>query len=200
MVHSNKQNVESEREIIASICNGNTRAFAVLVDTYKNRAFTLAMRILKHREDAEDAVQDAFIRCYNALPQFEERAMFSTWLYRIVYNVCISQLRKRNSLVSSVEESENVDAIFQSFDWIPDALSEQNELRLHLHSAIASLPAHYASIFSLFYEEHCSYEQICEITAMPLGTVKTQLFRARMHVRKSIESHYSTHSSSGVTQ
>src|SRR5437867_5878566 len=86
----------SDNEIIRSVRTGETRQYARLVDRYKDRAFTLAVRILKNRQDAEEAAQDAFVRAYNALDKFEGTAKFGTWFYRILYNVCLTKLGKRN--------------------------------------------------------------------------------------------------------
>src|SRR3989337_1506914 len=82
-------------ETIQRILAGEKRAYADLVNRHKDRAMTLALRMLKNREDAEEALQDAFVRAFNALPRFEWKSSFSTWLYRIVYNVCATALGKR---------------------------------------------------------------------------------------------------------
>ena len=85
----------SDNEIIELVRGGTRHHYARLVDCYKDRAFTMALRMLRNREDAEEASQDAFIRAYNGLNRFEGKARFSTWFYRILYNVCLSRIRKR---------------------------------------------------------------------------------------------------------
>src|SRR4030067_1663958 len=87
---------DTDREIVQHVLEGNVRAFGLLVDRHKAKAMTLAMRILKNREDAEEALQDAFVRVHRALSSFEWKSSFSTWLYRIVYNTCATAAGKRN--------------------------------------------------------------------------------------------------------
>src|SRR3990167_5004707 len=87
---------DQDSSIIRRVLEGDKRAYAELVDRHKDRAMTLAMRMLSNRQDSEEALQDAFIRAFNALPRFEWRSSFSTWFYRIVYNVCATALSKRD--------------------------------------------------------------------------------------------------------
>ena len=89
----------TDQELVRRVRAGETRSFADLVYRHKDKAMTVAIRMLKNREDAEEAVQDAFIRAFRALDRFEERARFSTWLYRIVFNVCSTMLSKRGDLL-----------------------------------------------------------------------------------------------------
>ena len=95
-----------EHEIIKKILSGDIRTFSLLVERHQSKAMTLALRMLKNREDAEEALQDAFLRVYRALGTFEGKANFSTWFYRIVYNVCASALEKRGA---SILQSLSVD-------------------------------------------------------------------------------------------
>ncbi len=81
--------------IVQKVLGGDKRAYAELVDRHKEKAMTLAIRMLKNREDAEEAIQDTFVRAFNALPRFEWKSSFSTWFYRIVYNVCATHLTRR---------------------------------------------------------------------------------------------------------
>src|ERR1039458_7241970 len=97
----------SDHEIISRVLGGNTRSYADLVERHKNKAMTLAMRMLRNREEAEEAVQDAFVRAFNALGQFEKRSTFSTWLYRILFNVCSTILSKRGEPVQSISSDKN---------------------------------------------------------------------------------------------
>ena len=150
---------------------------------------TLAMRMLRNREEAEEAVQDAFVRAFNALGQFEKRSTFSTWLYRILFNVCSTILSKRGepmqSISSGKNEEEREDEI-PDFSEIPDLIVEGEEFRERVIEALNELPPLYSGIATMFYLDDLSYEEIGTITGSPLGTVKARLFRARAMLRDGI--------------
>lgn len=147
----------------------------------------LALRMLKNRLDAEEALQDAFVRAYRGLEGFEESASFGTWFYRILYNVCLTRLGTKKVDVRSVdfsdESGEEFDTALLS---TPDLATviESNDLSRMIHRTLDELPAKYATILTLFYLQDRSHEEIGEITGLPIGTVKTHLFRARESLRK----------------
>ncbi len=179
----------SDHEIISRVLSGNTRSFADLVERHKDKAMTIAMRMLRNREEAEEAVQDAFVRAFNALGQFEKRSTFSTWLYRILFNVCSTILSKRGeplqSISSDKSEEEWGDEI-PDFSEIPDSIVEGKEFRQQVLDALNELPPLYSGIATMFYLDDLSYEEIVTITGSPLGTVKARLFRARAMLRDGI--------------
>jgi RNA polymerase sigma-70 factor, ECF subfamily len=150
---------------------------------------SLAMRLLRNREEAEEAVQDAFVRAYNALERFEKRSSFSTWLYRIVYNVCSTALVKRGESLEQVsveKNDEGYDNDIPDLGEIPDSLVEGEELKQNVVDAMNELPPIYSGIATMFYLDDLSYEEIVKITGSPLGTVKARLFRARVMLRDGI--------------
>ena len=172
-------------EIILRILAGDTRAYAELVDRHKDRAMTLAMRLLRNREDAEEALQDAFVRAFRALDRFEMKSTFSTWFYRIVYNVCSSALSRRGDQIHVSIDDGSVEA---NGEWSVDAQSpgvdlESREFQQLVHAAIGKLPPVYAAILTLFLVQDLGYDEIVQVTGLPLGTVKNRLFRARMMLR-----------------
>ncbi|MGA7160314.1 MAG: sigma-70 family RNA polymerase sigma factor [Bacteroidota bacterium] len=179
----------SDHEIISRVLGGNTRSFAELVERHQDKAMTLAIRMLRNREEAEEAVQDAFVRAFNALGQFEKRSRFSTWLYRILFNVCSTVLSKRGvpleSISSDEHEGEWRDEI-PDLSEIPDSLVEGEEFRQHVLESINELPPLYSGITTMFYLDDLSYEEIVTIVGSPLGTVKARLFRARIMLREGI--------------
>ena len=174
--------------LIQRVLGGEKKAFAELVDCHKDRGMTLAMRMLKNREEAEEALQDAFVRVFNALPRFEWKSSFSTWFYRIVYNVCATQLSKRGEDVHVPLESPEAESGLElsSDDLLPDEKYESDEFESLVTGEIEALPPHYRSICTLFFLQDMSYDQIVEVTGLPLGTVKVRLFRGRMLLRKSV--------------
>jgi RNA polymerase sigma-70 factor (ECF subfamily) len=179
----------SDHEIISRVLDGKTRSFADLVERHKNKAMTLAMRMLRNREEAEEAVQDAFVRAFNALGQFEKRSTFSTWLYRILFNVCSTILSKRGETAKSISSDKNEDEgkdEIPDFSEIPDSIVEGEEFRRQVIEALNELPPLYSGIATMFYLDDLSYEEIVTITGSPLGTVKARLFRARALLRDGI--------------
>ena len=149
---------------------------------------TLCVRMLKNHTEAEDALQESFIRAYNALGKFEARSSFSTWFYRIVYNVCAGELRKRDVEFTSSDSDEEFE--IESNEWIADTMLQAKELDSIIECELMKLPSHFASILTLYYVNDMSYDEICSISQQPIGTVKTHLFRARMKLRKAVEKHY----------
>ena len=178
----------SDDEIIEKVRNGGKRHYACLVDRYKDRAFTFALRILKNREDAEEAVQDAFVRAYNALEKFEGTAKFGTWFYRITYNTCLSKLGTKRAAFESIQydENEEYDVLSREHS---DALAqlEHDDMIMLVKKIIDTLSPKYSSVLSLFYFQELSHEEICEVTQLPLGTVKAHLFRARVLVQERFQ-------------
>lgn len=181
---------DPDHQIIRRILAGEPRAYGALVDRHKSHGMTVAMRMLKNREDAEEALQDAFVRAYRSLDRFEFQSKFSTWFYRILFNVCSTSLSRRDpSPVLSLDthdDDEGISPHLPSTDAAPDVDLESREFRSIVAEEIANLPANYASIMTLFLLEDLSYAEIVEITGFPLGTVKTHLFRARTMLRDAV--------------
>lgn len=178
----------SDQEIIQQILAGEKRAYAELVNRHKDKAMTLAMRMLKNRQDAEEALQDAFVRAFNALPRFEWKSSFATWFYRIVYNVCATALGKRGEEIHySLDDDESlVQVELTSDDFIPDLQLETSEVQRTVLEVIQTLPPKYTGILTMFFIQEMGYDEIVEVTGLPLGTVKVRLFRGRTLLRNAI--------------
>jgi RNA polymerase sigma factor (sigma-70 family) len=180
----------SDKELIHRIrAGGEGHRYSVLMDRYKDASFTLAVRMLHSREDAEEAVQDAFIRAYRSLDSFEERSKFSTWLYRIVYNVCLTRLERRGKTehVSFDEGIEHEDAFLNQS--VPHDY-ERTDLLAFIKATIDTMPAKYATVLTLFYLQDMMLDEIAEITQLPPGTVKVQLHRARGFLKKILQQEF----------
>lgn len=178
-----------DREIIKQVLDGDMKAFGLLVDRHKAKAMTLAVRILKNHEDAEEALQDSFVRVYRALPSFEWKSSFSTWFYRIVYNTCATAVGKKNRihpLSINVEDEDGVRIEIESDELQPDIRLESNEFSQIVNEEVEKLPVVYGSTFTLFAIQDMSYEEIVQVTGLPLGTVKARLFRARAMLREAV--------------
>jgi RNA polymerase sigma-70 factor (ECF subfamily) len=180
---------DQDYAVIQRILGGEKKAYAELVDRHKDKAMTLAMKMLKNREEAEEALQDAFVRAFNALPRFEWKSSFSTWFYRIVYNVCASDLSKRdekqNLSINDDDDSGNgVELV--SNEVPPDLALESSEMSAIVLEEIEKLPDAYGPTFALFFNQDMSYDEIVEVTGLPLGTIKARLFRARTLLRDAV--------------
>jgi RNA polymerase sigma-70 factor, ECF subfamily len=180
---------EQDHAIIQRVLGGEKKAYAELVERHKDKAMTLALKMLKNREDAEEALQDAFIRAFNALPRFEWKSSFSTWFYRIVYNVCSTELSKhgneRNVSINEDEDEQNTRELV-SEELPPDLALESSELGMIVSQEIENLPEAYGPTFTLFFVQDMSYDEIVEVTGLPIGTVKAKLFRARTLLREAV--------------
>jgi RNA polymerase sigma-70 factor, ECF subfamily len=180
---------DQDRAVIQRILGGDKKAYAELVERHKDKAMTLALKMLKNRQDAEEALQDAFVRVFKALSQFEGKSSFSTWFYRIVYNVCASELGRRSDeqQVSLQEEDDDGRTVQIVSDEIPPDLAlESSEFNAIILEEIDRLPDAYGPTFALFFVQDMSYDEIVEVTGLPLGTVKAKLFRARILLRDAV--------------
>ena len=178
----------TDNEIIERIRRGEKHRYAQLVDRYKDKAMTLGRRMLKDRLDAEEAAQDAFLRAYNGLEKFEGSAKFSTWFYRILYNACLTRLRRRKTEFQPVEydDDREYEGQWERGSETPLSILESADLGLFVKRAIDDMPMKYGTILSLYYLQELSHSEICEVTALPLGTVKVQLFRARAMLQERL--------------
>jgi len=173
-----------DNEIIERILAGERHVFQVLIDRHREKAMTLALRMLKNPQDAEEALMDAFIRAYNALGRFERKSRFSTWFYRILFNVCYSIARKRGETEHDME-LEDLHARSHDDDR-PDTRYDAAELERIVSEEIQAIPTVYGGVFTLFFTQEMSYEEIAEVTGVPINTVKTRLFRARTMLRERV--------------
>lgn len=182
----------SDAEIIGNIRRGARHQFAHLVNRHKDKAMTVALRMLKRREDAEEATQDAFVRAYHGLEKFEGNAMFGTWFYRILYNVCLTRLGNRKKEYLSVDYDDEV-AYDDSVSLINESENqryEEHDLLAYVTNVIDQLPSKYSTILTLFYLQEFTHEEICAVTRLPLGTVKIHLHRARLLLQKQMRNEF----------
>jgi len=170
-----------ERELVERCRSGEEHAFQELVDRYKDLVFALIARTIIDRSRAEDLAQDVFLRIHRGLPYFRGEARLSTWIYRIVANVCLQE-QGRSPRPASLDD-ERVRAASGG----PDRQFGDLELRDRLEKAIARLPANYRLLIAAHYLNGVRYEGLAEALQLPLGTVKTQLYRAKQQLRRMLE-------------
>jgi RNA polymerase sigma-70 factor (ECF subfamily) len=174
-----------EKGLVQQAKQGDESAFEVLVHQNVQYVFNLAVRLVNDPSEAEDIAQEAFIRAWKALPNFRMEARFSTWLYRIVTNLCYDRLPNLKKELIALEIDETIDL---PDDFIkPESYLLSKELQEELYSAIGELPASYRLLITLRHLQEMSYAEIAEATMQPIGTVKTGIFRARQLLRQRIE-------------
>jgi RNA polymerase sigma-70 factor (ECF subfamily) len=140
--------------------------------------YTFALKIVKIPEDAEEIAHDAFVKAYQSLGSFKRESKFSTWLYRIVFNECVSRLRKKKLETISIDEPRfNYLEIEETYSFLKE-LNDQ-EQKIEILKAVDSLPDDERSLITLFYLQECNIKEIVEITAYSESNVKIKLFRAR---------------------
>lgn len=178
---------ETEATLIQRAQKGDHDAFAALVDEHQRYVYNLALRVVKDENEALDLTQETFVRAWTALPNFKGQSQFRTWLYRIVTNLCYNRLpnlrRSLNDLGDDV--MENIPEIDSAFD-NPAQEFESNETRRHLNQAIDDLDANYKLLITLRYQNELSYDEIASTLNLPLGTVKTGIFRAKAQLRTAL--------------
>ena len=177
-----------EQHLIQRAQKGDQEAFGALVTEHQRYVYNLALRVLRNEEEALDLAQETFVRAWTALPNFRGQSQFRTWLYRIATNLCYNRLpnlrRSLNNLGDDViSEIPGTDLPFDN----PAHGFESRELRGYLHKAIDELDENYRLLISLRYQNELSYEEIGTMLNLPLGTVKTGLFRAKEQLRRTLE-------------
>jgi len=167
-----------DEHYIERVLHGDQSSFAILVERHKQMVFTIASRMLRNREEAEEVAQDAFLKAYKSLKSFKKKSKFSTWLYKIVYNLCVSKLRKKKPDIFSIDEHEE-----QSYE-LPDTTYRLEDLEYkdkknYLEKAIAQLNEEEQTIILLFYHEDMAVDEIAKIVNLTISNVKVKLYRGR---------------------
>jgi RNA polymerase sigma-70 factor (ECF subfamily) len=166
--------------------SGDQAAFTKLVYQHQRFVYNLALRGVSDPHEAEDIVQEAFLRAWQALPRFQQKAKFRTWLYRIVVNLCYNRLPRLKEELAAIPV-EVIEALPDDVPDNPENVMRNIERRAFLHEQIERLPDGYRLILLLRYQQGLSYQEISEVTEMPLRTVKTGLHRAHRQLRQAMQ-------------
>lgn len=181
----------TDTEIISLVLKGDHNAYALLVERYQSFVFTIVLRYVKSREDAEEVAQDIFIKAYRSLADFKGTAKFSTWLYTITTTTCITFLRKKKLDVQSLD-NEKVFASADNIDGGMNANQVEQKSRVNMvNEAIKLLNPDDAQVITLFYKGEQTLEEIAQILGKEPNTVKVQLHRARGRLKEKMEKHFS---------
>ncbi len=161
-------------------------AFAGLVNKHKTMAYNIALRITRSREDAEEVAQDAFVKIYQALNQFKGDSKFSTWLFKVVYNLALTKIRRKSLISGSIDEAHFVepsnDSAFETVGRIKD-----KERKKYLDTAINTLDESDQLLIGLYYMDDLSVDEIAEITELSPSNIKVKLFRSRKKLHDELQ-------------
>lgn len=185
---------EPTRELIIQAQKGDQQALTQLVLGQQHYVYSIAMSVLKNPEDAADLTQEAFIRLFRTLPQYNGESRFTTWLYRLVVNLCRDELRRRGRqapIAPPVGDEEEVDQVAGLADddrWTdPAEALDARELRVQVRKALDQLEEHYRLVLTLYYFEDLKYTDIAEILDIPLNTVKSHIRRGKERLAAILE-------------
>lgn len=173
-----------EAEIVQSVLDGDKNSYGLLVDAYSERIINYLARMAGSRYEAEELAQEAFIRAYCALHSYNPAYKFSTWLYKIATNLCLNYFKKQKRLVQVDDYQDEEGHTY----WVlsdddpnrdPALVAEKRDLQRQVQGAIDQLPAAYRTVILLRHLHGLSYQEIADVTEMPIGTVKSRLGRGR---------------------
>jgi len=180
-------NTLDEDNFLDKLVSGDGEAFRELVSRYSQIVYNISLRMVRDRELAEDLTQEVFVKVYKALPRFRKRSKLSTWLYRIAYNTSMTEMEKARYRyemddIEDVRLQGKLDSARDFDNNILDRL-ERKELASMVESLIEKLKPEQRMVLTLHYAGEKSYKEISEIMGLPMGTVKTLLFRAKACLR-----------------
>lgn len=188
---------ELERSLLRRLRDRDERAFRELVDEHRDRVFNITYRMLGNRAEAEDVAQEVFIAVFKTIDQFREESKFSTWLYRVTVNHCKNRIkylarrhdRDKDELDETSQQTNGAVTGMPVRAAQPDKALASAQMEKLLQEAIAALDPEQRQVVILRDVEDLSIEEICEITELPDGTVKSRLHRARLVLRKKMQRH-----------
>lgn len=184
-----ERSADMDEEIVRRVLAGDRDLFEQLVLRHQRRVIYYLTRMVKNPDLAEDLAQITFVKAFTALDSFDPRYRFTTWIYRIASNAAIDHLRRNRLRPLSIDQPLETEdgSVEQQLPYPgpgPDELAARGEVKVMLRRAVDRLPDEYRQLIVLRHGSECSYEEICEITGLPMGTVKNRLYRARNQLRQ----------------
>ncbi len=179
--------MNDDAPLIAETLAGNSDAFGRLVTKYQDRLYNSLVHVVGSTEEAQDVAQDAFVQAFLKLSTFQGNSAFFTWLYRIAFNVAISQRRKHKTTVSIDQQRELSGNEPLDHNQAPTERIESQERIAQVRTALAALGEEHRTVLILREIDNCSYEEIAEILDLPVGTVRSRLHRARLELREQLK-------------
>lgn len=183
--------MQSEQTLVNDILGGNQGAFRGLVQQYERLVRQIVYRLVVNEADRDDVSQDVFVKVYQHLGEFRGDCKLSSWIGRIAYNTALNHLQKKRPDLYDDHAPADRSLDCESGDWCgPDQFSEERDLSRRLHEEIDRLPVHYGIVLTLFHLCEMRYEEIAEVIQLPVGTVKSHLFRARKALKERLLARY----------
>ncbi|MDQ2886989.1 MAG: sigma-70 family RNA polymerase sigma factor [Chloroflexota bacterium] len=169
-----------DAQLVQASQRGDQDAFAVLMQRHQRRVFNMILRMLQDYEEANEITQEAFLAAWKGLSAFRGEALFSTWLYRIAYNCCLRQLEKREqqrTLQVAMRTEQAMQRVNE--ENLAEEMIELHDWQIAVRKQLEKLPTRYRLVLILRHLQEMTYEEMAEVLAIPVGTIKTHLFRAR---------------------
>ena len=177
-----------DNKCIEKVLAGDRNAYSILVDRYKDMVFSLALRMARSREEAEEIAQDAFVKAFRSLGSFKGKSRFSTWLYKIVYNTAISSLRKKEIERTEMDDGNLPDTEFTDSHGVYASLTKEERKRF-IEYAIEILDEEDRFLIIMYYYEDRDLEEMAMITGMTKSNIKVRLFRSRKRMLAYLKSY-----------
>lgn len=168
----------NDQVYIDKILDGEASAYTVLVNRYKDLVYTLSLRMMKNREDAEEVAQDTFIKTYSSLNKFKGDSKFSTWIYRVAYNTCLDRLKKNKRQQYTVTIDEYTEHQVKTLDNALDQI-EAKEKQQAIQNCLELLPSEDSFLLTLYYFEELSLDEISKVVGLKPNNIKVKIFRSR---------------------
>ena len=178
--------IKKDEYYIREILKGDSGSFSHLVERYNHLAFSLSMKILNQREDAEEAAQDAFIKAYNSLNFFQNGSTFKTWFFRIVYTTSISKLRTRKNTAVNIEEVKISDAEILETEGAVKQLDAEDRQK-YLNIGLGRLEPEERALLKMYYFDDFSMDEISVITGLTVSNVKVKIHRSRKRLLQELK-------------
>ena len=176
-------NKKDDKYLIEQVLAGDVNSFSFIVERHKNRSFNLAIKICGNREDAEEIVQDAFLKAYRSLGGFRKESNFATWLYRIVYNTAISQIRNKNENTTPLEDA--MLEVYNRSD-VDENETDNERRKLLINFALGKLNEVDRGLITFMYYDDLTIDEMVEITGMSASNIKVRLHRSRQKLLETL--------------
>ena len=184
-----------EQQLLAALRHRDPAAFNQLFETYSDKIYRLAVGLLENEAEAEEVVQDAFMRLFERLDQFEGRSKLGTWLYRVAYNLCQDRLRKRKPISPLIldfgdDDTIPIPTIFVDWGRLPEHILSATEINTELNKAISTLPPKLKAVFMLREVEGFSTQESADVLDISISAAKVRLHRARLLLREQLANYF----------
>lgn len=200
-VNSNTGQNTTDRQLVEKVLGGDTNAFGIIIKNTQHLVARIVFDTITNEGDRKDIAQDIYLKAFQKLPTFKFQSKLSTWIAQISYNTCIDHLRKKKLVLlennstehDSGTENDRLDMINSAngvSERSPDTFVTKRDLSQIVKNGIEKLPTVYKTLVTLYHNEELSYDEIGVITGLPVGTVKSYLFRARRELRTNLLLHY----------